>query len=102
MPLTRFIKESCFRDSDFLFLQSIGAFLVKVRVADSDEKDFVEVNVENMAYAYLLHACCVELGLKDSEVLKIRKLPNVLVRKDKDVQRLNQGQEIELVLVTES
>ena len=72
-----------------------------MRVADSDEKDFVEVDVENMTYVTLLHACCLELGLEDSKVVKIRKLPNVLVRKNKDVQRLNQGQEVELVLAPE-
>lgn len=33
-----------------------------------------------------------------SQILKIRKLPNILIRKDRDVQRLRDGQELEVVL----
>ena len=86
---------------NYFLSQFPGSLVVKARVAVSDEEDFVEVDVENATYVSLLHACCLELGLEDSKVVKIRKLPNVLVRKDKDVQRLSQGQEIELVLATE-
>ena len=72
--------------------------IVKARLADSGECDFVEVEVEAMSFQALLRACCEELEVSVMEVSKIRKLPNVIVRKDRDVQRMRTGQELELVL----
>ena len=74
------------------------ALLVKCRIADSIEEDFVEVEVPSLTYMALLQACCDELEVESSAVAKIRKLPNTLVRKDKDVMRLRTLQELELVL----
>ena len=71
---------------------------IRVRIADSDETDFVEVDVKELTYLNLLKCCCEELEVPLQEVLKLRKLPNVLVRKDKDVSRLGHGQELEMVL----
>ena len=68
----------------------------------SGESDFVEVEVPALTYSALLRACCEELDLSSTEVAKIRKLPNVLIRKDKDVQRMKEGQELEVVLKTEN
>ena len=72
--------------------------LVKVRVSGSGESDFVEVELATPTYHTLVSACCEELEVSLSEVAKIRKLPNVLVRKDRDVQRMTNHQELELVL----
>ena len=72
--------------------------LVKVRVSGSGESDFVEVEVAPPTYPALVSACCEELELSPSDVAKIRKLPSVLVRKDRDVQRMADGQELEVVL----
>ena len=72
--------------------------LVKLRVADSGECDFVEVEVEHLSFQGLLKACCEELEVQPSDVLKIRKLPNIWVRKDRDIQRMRDGQELEVVL----
>ena len=71
---------------------------MKARLAESGESDFVEVEVEPMSFQALLRACCEELEVSLVEVSKIRKLPNVIVRKDRDVQRMKTGQELELVL----
>jgi len=38
------------------------------------------------------------LDIPTSDVVKIRKLPNVWVRKDQDVQRMREGQELEIIL----
>ena len=76
------------------------AILVKCRIANSIEEDFVEVEVPSLTYEALLQSCCDELEVESSAVAKIRKLPNTLVRKDKDVMRLNTLQELELVLHT--
>ena len=72
--------------------------VVKVRVSGSGELDFVEAEVAPPTYSALVSACCEELDLTTSDVAKVRKLPNVLVRKDRDVQRMRDGQELELVL----
>lgn len=71
---------------------------MKGRLADSGESDFVEIEVESLSFPVLLRACCEELEVSVMDVSKIRKLPNVIVRKDRDVQRLKPGQELELVL----
>ena len=71
-----------------------------MRIADSDEADFVEIELESTSYSNLLKMSCEELGVSIADVLKIRKLPNVLIRKDKDIIRMNEGQEMELVLKT--
>lgn len=76
------------------------AILVKCRVANSVEEDFVEVEVPTLTYTALLQSCCEELEVESTMIAKIRKLPNTLVRKDKDVMRLNALQELELVLIT--
>ena len=76
------------------------AILVKCRIANSIDEDFVEVEVPSLTYEALLQSCCDELEVESSAVVKVRKLPNTLVRKDKDVMRLNTLQELELVLHT--
>ena len=71
---------------------------MKVRVSGSGESDFVEVEVPSLSYSSLLKSCCEELELVPHEIAKIRKLPNVWVRKDKDVQRMKEGQELEIIV----
>ena len=61
----------------------------------------MEVEVPSPTYPALLKACCEELEVQTSDVVKIRKLPNVWVRKDRDVQRMKEGQELEVVLKME-
>ena len=67
-------------------------------MAGSSDSDFVELEFCSPSYQALLRACCEELELQPSDVLKIRKLPNVWVRKDRDVQRMREGQELEVVV----
>ena len=75
--------------------------LVRVRVSGGKDSDFVEVEVPSLDYSFLLKSCCEELEVEPRDVAKIRKLPNVWIRKDKDVQRLKEGQELEIILTTE-
>ena len=88
-------------DQDSLASLSTNPLLVKVRVVGSGESDFVEVEVPSATYPALLKACCEELEVQTTDVVKIRKLPNVWVRKDRDVQRMKEGQELEVVLKME-
>ena len=78
----------------------VPPLIIKARLADSGDSDFVEVEVEKRTHEVLLRACCEELNVSADKVNKIRKLPNVIIRRDKDVQRLETGQELELVVVT--
>jgi hypothetical protein len=74
--------------------------VLKTRVANSTEDDFIEIEIEfeNLTYENLVRVCCTELGIETSSIKKIRKLPNTIVRKDKDVARLQHFQELEIVL----
>ena len=72
--------------------------VVKVRLCGSGECDFVEVEVPSVTYQALLQTCCEELEVNAADVAKIRKLPNVLIRKDRDIQRMKEGQELEIVM----
>ncbi|KAM3848204.1 putative ANKRD40 C-terminal-like protein [Vipera latastei] len=74
--------------------------VLKVRVQNPKEYDFIEVELDRkqLNYQDLLKVCCCELGINSEQVEKIRKLPNTLLRKDEDVARLQNFQELELVL----
>jgi hypothetical protein len=72
---------------------------LKVRVANSGDPDFIEVELPRteLSYSRLLRVCCEELGISANQIIRIRKLPDTLIRKDKDVQRFRDFQEIEVV-----
>ncbi|XP_014241188.1 ankyrin repeat domain-containing protein 40-like [Cimex lectularius] len=84
--------------------QDSDELVLKVRVANGGDPDFIEVEIlkAELNYYSLLRTCCEELGINASQVVRIRKLPNTMLRKDKDVQRLNQMQEIEVVVTPAS
>uniref|UniRef100_A0A8D0EFE6 Ankyrin repeat domain 40 n=1 Tax=Salvator merianae TaxID=96440 RepID=A0A8D0EFE6_SALMN len=76
--------------------------VLKVRVQNRTlkENDFIEIELDRqeLTYKELLRVSCYELGVNPEHVEKIRKLPNTVLRKDKDVSRLQDFQELELVL----
>lgn len=55
-----------------------------------------------MTYENLVTVLTKELGVERHLVYKIRKLPDTIVRKDKDVRRLLDYQELEIVLTTKA
>uniref|UniRef100_A0A8D2P2I1 Ankyrin repeat domain 40 n=2 Tax=Zosterops TaxID=36298 RepID=A0A8D2P2I1_ZOSLA len=79
----------------------LSELVLKVRVQNLRDNDFIEIELDRQELTYqdLLRVSCCELGVNPEQVEKIRKLPNTLVRKDKDVARLQDFQELELVLV---
>ncbi|XP_064532051.1 ankyrin repeat domain-containing protein 40-like isoform X1 [Pseudopipra pipra] len=83
------------------FPYSMQELVLKVRVQNLRDNDFIEIELDRQELTYqdLLRVSCCELGVNPEQVEKIRKLPNTLVRKDKDVARLQDFQELELVLV---
>lgn len=54
--------------------------VLKVRVANSGDPDFIEVELPmvELTYYTLLRVCCEELGLSASQVIRIRKLPDTV------------------------
>ena len=75
-----------------------GELVLKVRQCGDEDFIEVELDIEELTFENLLDVCCRELEVSRDVVVKVRKLPNTLLRKDKDVRRLKQFQEIELVL----
>lgn len=76
--------------------------VLKIRVADAADPDFIEIELpqNELTYRALTRICCQELNLDPSQIVKLRKLPNTKLRKDEDVQRLQNFQEIEVVTST--
>ena len=79
---------------------TISELVLKARVAYCDEKDFIEVEMDrnNLTFAALVTLLTRELRIERKLIFKIRKLPNTILRKDKDVKRLRDFQELEVVL----
>eukprot|EP00794_Sanderia_malayensis_P010991 gene10991-12154_t len=77
---------------------NVSEIVVKVRKANSDDKDFVEVDLNRkiLTYDELLDVCAKEFRISRSDIVKVRKLPNTLIRRDKDVKRLQPYQELEI------
>ena len=73
---------------------------MKVRVAHSGDPDFIEIEIpkNDLSYGRLLRTCCDELGVCPNQVQRLRKIPDTILRKDKDIYRLQHLQELELVL----
>ncbi|XP_021410697.3 ankyrin repeat domain-containing protein 40 [Lonchura striata] len=73
---------------------------VRIQTTNLKENDFIEIELDRqeLTYKELLRVSCRELGVNPEHVQKIRKLPNTMLRKDKDVARLQDFQELELVL----
>ncbi|KAJ3646811.1 hypothetical protein Zmor_024381 [Zophobas morio] len=72
-----------------------------MRVANLDDKDFIEIDYDEnkLNYRDLIETCCEELGVDKIDIEKIRKLPDVTIRRDEDVQRFNKLEHLEVVIV---
>ncbi|XP_021270925.1 ankyrin repeat domain-containing protein 40-like [Numida meleagris] len=83
------------------FPYNMQELVLKVRVQNLRDDDFIEIELDRQELTYqdLLRVSCCELGVDPQHVERIRKLPNTVLRKDKDVARLQDFQELELVLV---
>ncbi|XP_053564440.1 ankyrin repeat domain-containing protein 40 [Bombina bombina] len=87
------------------FPSNMKELVLKVRIhRPSGGDDFIEVEIdrEELTYQELLRVCCCELDVRPEHVERIRKLPNTILRRDKEVARLQDFQELELVLKKET
>merc|ERR1712107_873709 len=74
--------------------------ILKIRVAGSSDPDYVELELpsEAMTLEYLTVAACEELAVGADQIERVRKMPNTRLRRDREVARLTDYQEVELVL----
>jgi len=74
--------------------------VLKLRNGSSYETDFIEVELpkSELTYQNLVNICCLEFAINANDIRKIRKLPDTILRKDKDIKRLKPFQEIEIIL----
>jgi len=74
--------------------------ILKVRVAGNEDPDFIEVEMpgDSLTLEYLAVVAAEELGVETSQVERVRKMPNTRLRRDKEVARLTDYQEVELVM----
>ncbi|XP_076635638.1 ankyrin repeat domain-containing protein 40 isoform X1 [Colletes latitarsis] len=77
----------------------LDELVLKIRVADAPDPDFIEIELpqSDLTYQALIRVCCQELNIDQNQIVKLRKLPNTKLRKDEDIQRLQNFQEIEVV-----
>jgi len=79
--------------------EDIGELILKVRASGTDQ-DYIEIELakDALTLEYLIVMGCEELGLNADQVERVRKMPNTRLRRDKEVARLKDYQEIEFVL----
>ena len=82
-------------------VQTEEELVLRLRIANSEEKDFIEVDLDQskLTFKTLLTVCSKELCIDSGRIKKLRKLPNTIVRNDKDAKRLRSFQEVEVVLL---
>jgi hypothetical protein len=62
-------------------------------------EDFIEIVIKIETFAELLNVVAKELDVRRDSILKIRKPVNrILVRKDEEVERLLEGEKLEVIL----
>ena len=95
---TQFLSQILQREEDEATKKNMDdERVLKVRLAG--DIDFIEVEVQqNCSMVELKDILCKELDIKAEDIMKIRKLPNTLVRNEKDIKRLRDQQETEVVL----
>ena len=74
--------------------------ILKVRAAGAEDPDYIEVEMpgDSLTLEYLAVVAAEELGVETSQVERIRKMPNTKLRRDKEVARMTDYQEVELVM----
>jgi len=89
------LKLNNFRDEP-----ETSELILKIRASNQADPDFIEIEIprDALTLEYLVVMGCEELGLSSGNVDRVRKLPNTRLRRDKEVERLVNYQEIEFVL----
>jgi len=74
--------------------------ILKVRVAGNDDPDYIEIELpgDSLSLEALILTAASELEVEAGQVERVRRMPNTRLRRDKEVARLPDYQEIELVI----
>lgn len=74
--------------------------ILKIRVANRPDPDYIEIEmpIGGLTLENLTVTACTELGVQTSQVARVRKMPDTRLRRDKEVARLQDYQQVELVL----
>lgn len=74
--------------------------ILKIRVANRPDPDYIEIELASggLTLENLTVTACNELGVQTSQVARVRKMPDTRLRRDKEVARLQDYQQVELVL----
>ena len=65
------------------------------------DRDFIEIDVpiNELSFRNLVEIICDELSVDPKTIVKLRKLPNTKLRRDIEVQRLEDYQELEVEVI---
>jgi len=74
--------------------------ILRIRVANRPDPDYIEIELPSgsLTLENLTVTACNELGVQASQVARVRKMPDTRLRRDKEVARLQDYQQVELVL----
>ena len=78
--------------------------ILKIRLGQITDPDFIEIDLPESQWTYndllevMLNELCIEDQPESQNVDRIRKLPNTKLRRDIEVQRLEDYTELELIL----
>ena len=77
--------------------------ILKLRLTGKEEfdRDFIEVDVppKRLTFRGLIEVVCEEFSVDPRGIVKIRKLPNTKLRRDAEVRRLQDYQELEVEMI---
>ena len=80
-----------------LHLQCIFVAVLKLRL--KAEEYFYEAYLDEQTYQALIKVCAEELEIEGGSILKIIELPDVIIRNDRDVEHLQTGTKLEIILI---
>ena len=69
-----------------------------LRFRRKGEEYFCEADLDEQTYSGLIKVCAEELGIEPHSILNIIKLPDVLIRNNRDVERLPNESKLEVII----
>ena len=83
--------------------RKLNRYIFQVRLVGREDfdRDFIEIDVpiNELSFRNLVEIICDELSVDPKTIVKLRKLPNTKLRRDIEVQRLEDYQELEVEII---
>ena len=82
-------------------VNQLKIFQVRLVGREDYDRDFIEIDVpiNELSFRNLVEIICDELSVDPKTIVKLRKLPNTKLRRDIEVQRLEDYQELEVEVI---